>query len=196
MLIIPFLSMHYINCAQCWPYLQDYTGMRGQQNIKFCSSQFQLHVINGNTCVFRYFSTGQQFPSLAFSFRMGHHTVVKIMDQDSDILWSKLSSKHLAVSDCDRFLDIVVKFQETRNFPVIGCIDGKRIHIKYPTKAGSLFYNYKHFFSLQYYKSSQILKAGSFLQTQVLMVSKVMVVHFLLLLGIASWKTLNVPLTF
>ena len=34
-------------------------------------------------------------------------------------------------------------------FPnVIGCTDGKHIRIKCPTKAGSLFYNYKQFFSV------------------------------------------------
>ena len=44
------------------------------------------------------------------------------------------------------FLDIAVKFQERWNFPnVIGCIDGKHIRVKCPTKAGSLFYNYKQF---------------------------------------------------
>ena len=99
-----------------------------------------LNLINENTCVFRYFATGQLFRSLAFSFRMDHYTVGKIVDQFSGVLWSKLSSKHLAVPDHDRFLDIAVKFRERWNFPnVIGCIDGKHIRIKFPTKAGSLF---------------------------------------------------------
>ena len=49
-----------------------------------------------------------------------------------------------------------------------------------------------HFF-LQYYKTSQILKADSFSQTQVLLISKVMVVHFLILFYITSWKTWNLP---
>ena len=90
------------------------------------------------------FSTEQSFRSLAFSFRIDYYTVVKIMDQDSDVLWSKMSSKHLAVPDRDRFLDIAVKSQERWNFPnVIGCIDGKRMPNKCPTKVGSQFYNYK-----------------------------------------------------
>jgi hypothetical protein len=57
--------------------------------------------------------------------------------------------KHLTVSDHDRFLDSAVKFRERWNFPnVIGCIDGKHIRTKCPTKAGPLFYNYKQFFSI------------------------------------------------
>jgi len=92
------------------------------------------------------FSTGQSFRSLAFSCRMDHYTVGEIVDQVSDVLWSKLSSKHLTVQDHDRFLDIAVKFRERWNFPnVIGYTDGKHIRIKCPTKAGSLFYNYNFF---------------------------------------------------
>ena len=116
-----------------------------QYNVKF----EMLFLINEKAFVLWYFSTGQSFCSLAFSFRMDHHTVAKIVDQFSDVLWSKLSSKHLTITDRDRFLDIAVKFRERRNFPnVTGCIDGKHIRIKYPTKAGPMFYNYKYFFSI------------------------------------------------
>jgi len=80
--------------------------------------------MNVNACVFTYFSTGQSFRSLAFSFRMDHYIVGKIVDQFRDVLWSMLSSKHLTVPDHDRFSYIAVKFQERLNFPnVIGCID-------------------------------------------------------------------------
>jgi len=77
---------------------------------------------------------------------MDHYTDGKIVDQFSDVLWSKLSSKHLTVTDHDRFMDIAVKFGERGNFPnVIGCIDGKDIRIKCPTKADPVFYNYNFF---------------------------------------------------
>jgi hypothetical protein len=66
---------------------------------------------------------------------MDHYTVVKTVNQISDVLWSKMSSKHLTVPDHDRFLDIAVKFQERWNFPnVIGCIDGEHFRIKCHTK--------------------------------------------------------------
>ena len=104
-----------------------------------------FYLINENACVFRYFSTGQSLRSLAFSFRMNHYTAGKRVDQVSDVLWSKLSSKHVTVPDHDKFLDIAVRFRERWNFPnVTGCIDGKHIRIKCYTKAGSLFYNYNY----------------------------------------------------
>ena len=98
-----------------------------------------LYLIYENAFVFRYFATGHSVRSFAFSFRMDSYTAGKIIDQVSDVLWSKLSSKHLTFPDHDRFLDIAVKFRERWNFPnVVGCI-------KCPAKAGSLFYNYKIF---------------------------------------------------
>jgi hypothetical protein len=62
------------------------------------------------------------------------------VNQVSDVLWSKLSSKHLTFPDHDRFLVIAVKFRERLSFPnVIGCTDGKHIRVKRPKKARSLF---------------------------------------------------------
>jgi hypothetical protein len=123
---------------------------------------------------------------------MGHYIVVKIMDQDSDVLWSKLSSKHLAVPECDRFLDIAVKFQERRNFPnVIGCIDGKRILVKYPTNLDHCF-TITNFFStvLQVVADSEswfiFIDTGAY-------GSQSDGGTFPLLLYITSWKTLNLP---
>jgi len=71
--------------------------------------KFKICLINENACVFRYFSTGQSFHSLAFLFWMDHYTVGKTVDQVSDVLWSKLLLKHLTV-DHNIFLDIAVKF--------------------------------------------------------------------------------------
>ena len=68
--------------------------------------------MNGNACVFRYFSTGQSFCSIAFSFRTDHYTV----DQFSDAIWSKVSSKHLTVPDHDRFLTQPLSFKKDEIF--------------------------------------------------------------------------------
>jgi hypothetical protein len=54
-----------------------------------------LYLINENACVFIYLSTGLSFRSLDISFRMNDDTAGKMVDQVSDVLWSKLLSKHL-----------------------------------------------------------------------------------------------------
>jgi hypothetical protein len=49
--------------------------------------KFKMLLLIKNACVFRYFSTGQSFRSLAFSFRMDHYTVGKIVDEVDDIIY-------------------------------------------------------------------------------------------------------------
>ena len=146
-----------------------------------------LHLINGNVCVFIYSSTGQSFRFLAFSFRMDRYIVGKTADQIRDVLWSKLLSKYFNSFGPWQVLFTVVKFLERWNFPnVIGCTDGKHIPSKCFTKAGSLFYNYKHcFVVLQCVADSE---SRFILHTKVLLVSKVywwyiFWFYFILLLG-------------
>jgi uncharacterized membrane protein len=40
-----------------------------------------------------------------------HYSVGKIVDQISDVLWSKLSSKHLTVPDHERFRTQLLSFK-------------------------------------------------------------------------------------
>lgn len=47
------------------------------------------------------------------------------------------------------WLEIANKFETYANFPnCIGAVDGKHIRVIKPTDTGSLYYNYKHFFSI------------------------------------------------
>ena len=52
--------------------------------------------------------------------------------------------------DCQEdWLQIADDFQEKWQFPnCIGALDGKHINLKAPVKSGSLFFNYKGFFSI------------------------------------------------
>lgn len=49
----------------------------------------------------------------------------------------------------DEWNNIALEFNRKWNFPnCIGCLDGKQISIKSPRHSGSLYFNYKHFFSV------------------------------------------------
>lgn len=49
----------------------------------------------------------------------------------------------------NQFSLISEEFHKKWNFPnVIGCLDGKHIRIRCPNRTGSLYYNYKDFFSI------------------------------------------------
>ncbi|KAB0805699.1 hypothetical protein PPYR_02669 [Photinus pyralis] len=95
----------------------------------------------------RYFATGMSFRSLAFTFRVDHYTIGKLVEEVCDALWIKLRATHLGVPNQDRFRQISSKFNARWNFPnCIGCVDGKHIEIKCPPKSGTMYYNYKHFY--------------------------------------------------
>jgi hypothetical protein len=49
----------------------------------------------------------------------------------------------------EKWLQIAHDFYQTSNFPnCLGAINGKHIRIIKPENSGSLYYNYKHYFSI------------------------------------------------
>lgn len=64
-------------------------------------------------------------------------------------IWEEFSHIHLALPSTEKFLQISDDFENLWQFPnCLGCIDGKHIRIKNPEKSGSLYFNYKKFFSI------------------------------------------------
>jgi hypothetical protein len=57
----------------------------------------------------------------------------------------------MAQPNKEKWLHISQSFQENSDFPnCIGAVDGKHIHIVKPLHSGSLYYNYKSYFSIQF----------------------------------------------
>lgn len=55
----------------------------------------------------------------------------------------------MAIPSTEKWIEISMEFEVRANFPnCIGAVDGKHVRIIKPTKSGSLFFNYKHFFSI------------------------------------------------
>ncbi|GFO46008.1 hypothetical protein PoB_007251300 [Plakobranchus ocellatus] len=49
----------------------------------------------------------------------------------------------------DTFKTMAADFFDTWNFPnYVGAIDGKHVRVKCPANSGSMFYNYKNYFSV------------------------------------------------
>lgn len=65
------------------------------------------------------------------------------------VLWNKLQPLHMPVPDETIWRKSAKDFFQKWNFPLcVGAIDGKHVQVKAPSHSGSLYYNYKHHFSI------------------------------------------------
>lgn len=86
---------------------------------------------------------------LAFSFRIGSSTAGKIVKETAIALWEELHPIYMPVPKKDDFERIAENFYDVWNFPhCVGAIDGKHIRITRPKNSGSMFFNYKKYFSV------------------------------------------------
>lgn len=92
----------------------------------------------------RFLATGDSQQSIAFSFRLGHSTVTKIIEETSEALWSSLADYIKTPTTPNEWRKIATDFWELWNFPMCcGAIDGKHVVMQCPARAGSSFFNYK-----------------------------------------------------
>lgn len=96
----------------------------------------------------RFLATGESLTSLSFSFRISQPCITNII---RDVFRAIKDTMLVEIPHPTReqFTSIANEFYLKWNFPnVIGCLDGKHVRIRCPNKTGSLFYNYKDFFSI------------------------------------------------
>ena len=93
----------------------------------------------------RFLATGDSMQTIAFSYRMGHSTVCTIIPEVCDAIWDALSITYLnCPSTAQEWKRISDSYSRLWNFPhCLRAIDGKHIVIQAPSRAGSIYYNYK-----------------------------------------------------
>lgn len=93
---------------------------------------------------------GETVGALSISFLIGETTVRRYVNQVSDAVILHLSAEYMPMPKTENeWLYIAEQFEKQRKFPhVIGSIDGKHCRVVKPDNSGSLFYNYKHFYSV------------------------------------------------
>ncbi|GFN73885.1 nuclease harbi1 [Plakobranchus ocellatus] len=76
-------------------------------------------------------------------------TVGAIVSETIDVLWEELQPLHMPVPTRESFRSIADDFSKIWNFPnCIGALGGKHVRIRCPKFSGSMFYNYKQYFSV------------------------------------------------
>ena len=98
----------------------------------------------------RFLASGDSQQSFWFSFRISRAAICTILSETYENLWEVLSSSYVrAPSTVLEWKKIGKEFFDMWDMPhCIGAIDGKHITIECPANSGSLYYNYKGFFSL------------------------------------------------
>lgn len=94
-------------------------------------------------------ATGESFASLSFAFRISPGYISRIVTLVLHLLKEKLPSIFMPVPTTEHLLNRATEFSHKWNFPnCIAAVDEKHVRIFCPGKSGSLFYNYKDFFSI------------------------------------------------
>ena len=93
-------------------------------------------------------ATGCSFGELHYGYRLGKSTIAYIVRQVCEALWAKLKDKYMPEMSTDKWKEVEKGFQKNAQFPnCIGAIDGKHIRLVQPAHTGSLYFNFKNFFS-------------------------------------------------
>ncbi len=98
----------------------------------------------------RYLASGDNYHSLMYGFRVPHNTISLFIREVCEAIIAEFAEEVIACPTTpDEWKTIADKFSHRWQFHhCIGALDGKHIAMKCPNKAGSLYYNYKHFHSI------------------------------------------------
>ena len=97
-----------------------------------------------------YLAEGASQQAMSFHYRIGCSTVSGIIHETCQAIWEALHEVYLKPpSNKNDWKEISKEFEELWNFPhCLEAIDGKHVSIQCPLKSGSLYYNYKGYFSI------------------------------------------------
>ena len=97
-----------------------------------------------------FLATGESQISLSFSFLIRKSAVLKIIAETCDVLHRVLFPPFVkSPSSNNEWKAISQGFEKLWNLPhVFGVTDGKHVRIEYPKNSGTLYHNYKGFFSV------------------------------------------------
>ena len=98
----------------------------------------------------RFLATGNSYHSLAFAFRVAHNTISLFVPAVCDAIVEEYSEEQFDTPTTEAaWQEVANKFGTRWNFPhCCGALDGKHVRIRKPRKSGSLYFNYKGYFSI------------------------------------------------
>lgn len=105
---------------------------------------FKLKII-----FFRYLASGDEIRTFSVAHRISEATVREIITKTCVAIVEALGKVYVSPPNRVAWRNIAAGFRDVWNLPnCIGAIDGKHISITAPNNSGSLYFNYKKFFSI------------------------------------------------
>lgn len=99
--------------------------------------------------IHRFLATGISYNAIHFSYRIGVSTAAEIVKETCRAIWNHLQPLHMPQPTEQSFLMVARGYWQLWDFPnCLGSIDGKHIRIQCPPQSGSMYFNYKKFFSV------------------------------------------------
>jgi hypothetical protein len=98
----------------------------------------------------RYLASGNSYMSLQYGFRIANNTISKIIPEVCEAIISEYENELMSCpTEPTKWKEVAEGFSSRWNFHnTIGALDGKHIALKCPPGTGSMYYNYKGFYSI------------------------------------------------
>jgi hypothetical protein len=98
----------------------------------------------------RFYATGDSFMSLSYNWKVGSSTISSIVPEVSEAIIKEFAQDIISPPVTPQgWKEVANQFETRWNFPhAMGALDGKHVPIRCPANSGSLYYNYKGFYSI------------------------------------------------
>ena len=98
----------------------------------------------------RFLATGDSYRSLGYSFRVANNTISLLVPETCRAIVAAFHEDVIKLPRTQQeWKKVADGFEEKWNFPhVLGALDAKHVRIKNPALGGSMYFNYKKFYSI------------------------------------------------
>ena len=98
----------------------------------------------------RHLASGDKYPTLQYDFRVARNTICTVIPEVCRAIVAEFKEELIPCpTNSDEWAPIADEFQRRWKVPhACGALDGKHVAIRRPARSGSLYHNYKGFFSV------------------------------------------------